>query len=108
MSFTKPGPVGRRASADDGKGFARRAGGRPDRLAANPLDMPPKRRGGGFGVSLPQGGQYRPVVLICPRLPLRAPCREQEAGTGGVQVVDGGEQARHAAWRQDQPVKGTV
>ncbi|ESW65453.1 hypothetical protein X771_21475 [Mesorhizobium sp. LSJC277A00] len=59
-------------------------------------------------VALPQRAQDRAMILVGADFPFRAPGGEQEAGACGVQIVDGGDEPRHAAGRQDQPVEGAV
>ena len=48
------------------------------------------------------------MLVVRWRLPITAPGGEQEAGAGGVERVDRGQQSRHAARPEDQAVKPAI
>jgi redox-sensitive bicupin YhaK (pirin superfamily) len=55
-----------------------------------------------------QRGEDGTVVMIGACLPVGAPGREQEAGAGGMEIVDRRQQARHGTGRDDQAVEAPI
>lgn len=71
-------------------------------------DMPREQGCCILRIACAQGGKDRPVIAVGRPFPFGPPAGEQEAGAGRVQIVDGAQQPRHAAGRQDQAVKTAV
>jgi hypothetical protein len=97
-----------RTSALDGERIAGPARSRLHRLRTDPLDMAGRIAAASSTWPGAQRGKDSAMIVIGARLPVRAPGREQEAGAGGMKIVDRRQQTRHGTGRHDQPMEAPI
>ncbi len=78
------------------------------RTLTNPLHVPGKHGCRLLDIPDPECRENGAMIPIGWRLPFGSPSGEQQTGADHLQVIDGFQQARHAAWSEDQAVKASI